>query len=229
MVRLTSLLNTKTVVVGASMAALTLGMAGSALASTATISNTGPRSTNTISYNMSSGGGSWHHSIRHNRPARGLNWVRHNNQTNSVVTNNSVGVSSSSSQNSSTGNAAVSGNTTGGNATSGPASNSNTTDTMVDIDNSGVGALLPAPMPLVDPLSGSITNTGPGSTNTISLSDSSSSTMVMTNNSVQVSNSSSQTAKSGKAKVNGNTTGGNAVSGSAMNTNSTTSTVGISN
>lgn len=77
-------------------------------------------------------------------------------------------------------------------------------------------------------INGSITNTGPGSTNTIAASNNYSST-VTNNNSVKVNNTSSQTANSGDAVTSHNTTGGTAQTGTAHNQNATSTAISIKN
>lgn len=73
----------------------------------------------------------------------------------------------------------------------------------------------------------SISNTGPRSTNRITVRHN---TRVRVNNSarVQVNNDSTQVAVTGNARVSGNTNGGDAETGDARNTNSTWTTVHIS-
>jgi hypothetical protein len=75
---------------------------------------------------------------------------------------------------------------------------------------------------------GSISNTGPGSTNTISISDQFS-CRVTNDNDIDVTNDNQQNAGSGNATTSGNTTGGNAQSGSAANTNVTDVGINITN
>jgi hypothetical protein len=69
----------------------------------------------------------------------------------------------------------------------------------------------------------SITNTGPGSTNTVN-SNTSNTTKVVCINNTLISNSSSQSSSSGSANVSGNTSGGSASSGNASNSNVTSVT-----
>lgn len=65
---------------------------------------------------------------------------------------------------------------------------------------------------------GTISNTGPGSTNVITC-DQTNTTTVACDNNVVVDNSNSQAANSGKAFTTGNTTGGSATTGDASNSN----------
>lgn len=74
----------------------------------------------------------------------------------------------------------------------------------------------------------SIDNTGPDSENHIN-NDSTKSWEAENNNDVDVSNSNSQTAYSGDAKVKHNTTGGDATSGDATNENSFEASLSVTN
>jgi len=74
----------------------------------------------------------------------------------------------------------------------------------------------------------SISNTGPGSTNTITNSQNCNAS-VTNNNNVSVSGSNNQNASSGNATNTGNTSGGNSSSGNASNNNSTSINFGINN
>ncbi|MBI4033843.1 hypothetical protein HY379_02475 [Candidatus Saccharibacteria bacterium] len=139
----------------------------------------------------------------------------------SINNNNRVRVSSHNRQSASTGNAVVNNNTTGGSATSGTASNDNSLDASVFIDNSGSGFASASLDSGFD-----LSTQGPNSPINLNTS---SSLRITNNNSVSVSSSSSQTTTSGDATVNNNTTGGDATTGDATNTNSTTVTVDISN
>ncbi len=76
--------------------------------------------------------------------------------------------------------------------------------------------------------SGTISTTGPNSTNVITSSETN--TVVVSNtNNVSVSNSNSQSGTSGAASVTGNTLGGSATSGGVTNTNTGFTTVSINN
>jgi LPXTG-motif cell wall-anchored protein len=74
---------------------------------------------------------------------------------------------------------------------------------------------------------GNISNTGPGSTNTITCVDSQEHN-VSCNNNVIVKNSNDQDAQSGGAFTTDNTSGGSASSGNSSNSNSVVVTVGAS-
>jgi hypothetical protein len=146
------------------------------------------------------------------------------NNSFSQTNRNNLTVDNSNRQNARSGNATVSDNTEGGDASTGSAANSNDTSTSVDVSNSspsfsGSGS---------GDNSATINLTGPDSRNTISISQSGRVTVRNTNN-VDVTNSNNQSASSGNATVNHNTIGGSASSGDAMNSNSTSSDVTISN
>lgn len=87
----------------------------------------------------------------------------------------------------------------------------------------GMGSGPSAPAP-----SSNISNTGPGSTNTISSTYTNNSSVSNCNN-VSVSNMNSQSASSGDSNVSGNTSVGGAGSGNAGNNNGTGGAVGVSN
>lgn len=89
----------------------------------------------------------------------------------------------------------------------------------------GAGLVLMGGVAFASP---SITNTGSHSTNKIT-SKNINKCKVINKNTVVVANSNTQTAKSGKAKVTWNTTGGDATSGGATNSNDTTLDLGVTN
>lgn len=177
------------------MATVGLGM-GVAAANEATIENTGPDSTNTVTVN--------------------------NSQNATLSNNHSVTVSNENDQSASTGSATVDDNTTGGDATSGDAENTNSVSTEVTFgDDCGCpdfGDFFSSDN------EGTIENTGPDSTNRITFNNDQTLT-VNNNQSVSVSNDNSQNASTGDASVTHNTTGGDATSGSATNNNSTSTTI----
>jgi hypothetical protein len=76
--------------------------------------------------------------------------------------------------------------------------------------------------------SGDISDTGPSSTNTVTI-DNNSHVDVDNHNNVTVNNNNTQSAYSGDASVSHNTTAGDANSGLAENNNSTTTTISIDN
>ncbi len=73
---------------------------------------------------------------------------------------------------------------------------------------------------------GTITNTGPGSTNTITCDDTQNQNVSCDNNLI-VDNSNHQSANSGQAFTTGNTSGGNATTGNSENSNTTSVDVHI--
>jgi hypothetical protein len=144
-----------------------------------------------------------------------------------VNNDNDVRFTNSNSQRAYTGTANVSGNTRGGDAASGYATNDNSLNGSVSVDNNssagmGAGVNLPSGS------AGDISTTGPGSDNRTSWSLNVD-TSVRNDNDVHVTNTSTQTATTGSANVSGNTTGGSAVSGDASNTNNSTFDISITN
>jgi hypothetical protein len=188
-----------TVTTGVASLGLVVGLAGFAGATTGTIDTTGPDSTNKIEQNSS-----WRTKVRNT---------------------NRVEATNTNDQDASSGEARVRDNTTGGDAVSGDASNANTTNASVSVDNSGGGGWS---MPTASTSSATIENTGPDSYNKVE-SNSEASLEVSNYNHVEVSNTNNQTATTGDATVSHNTTGGDAMSGSASNTNSTTMSFSINN
>lgn len=190
-------------VLGTSLASLGLvvGMAGGfAGATTAgTIDTTGPGSENEIKYSNTSE-------------------VNVENENDITATNHNH-------QNASTAEAEVEHNTTGGSAKSGNASNVNSFSASATISNAGSGAI---PAGNGGTLTGSIENTGPYSENEIDASISSE-VEIENNNDLSVVNTNCQTATSGSAEVSRNTTGGDATSGNASNTSTTSATFTVSN
>jgi len=189
-----------TVTTGVASLGLVVGMAGFAGATTGTIDTTGPRSNNQIESNSK--------------------WEM------DVDNDNDVRVDNDNDQHAYSGDARTSGNTTGGDAESGEASNANTANTSLSVDNGGAGGNWG--MPSSSSSSATIENTGPRSNNQVEF-NSSYEVKVNNDNDVRVDNDNDQHASSGDATVRGNTTGGNATSGSASNTNSTSTTISIKN
>lgn len=155
------------------------------------------------------------------------NKIHSSNVVNKYLTNNNnVSLSNSSHQYAHTGDAKVKYNTYGGGAWTGDAHNGNNTDANVVIaNNSGGGG---GGSWGGSPSNDSIHNTGPGSYNVIENCDTNNSTTT-NNNNVSVSNSNWQKAKTGDAKVVGNTYGGSASTGDASNYNDTDAYVAITN
>jgi hypothetical protein len=180
---------------------LVVGLSGFASAATGSITNTGPDSYNAVK-------------------SKTINKTR-------VKNNNDLNVNSWTAQTASSGEASSEHNTTGGGATSGSAANTNSTSVSATIDNSSVAGAVGGGGS-GDNNSGTITQTGPDSTNVVrSLTVNKMS--VENNNNVNVSNSTTQTALSGEAEVSGNTTGGSATSGNVSNTNTTSVTLNLKN
>jgi hypothetical protein len=152
----------------------------------------------------------------------------HNTNRFTQTNNNRLHLSNRNDQRASSGDATVRYNTTGGSATSGDASNDNSFDASVSVDNSsggggGGGFNWGA---VSDP--GNIDTTGPGSRNTITTTNSNS-VRITNNNNLSVENSNHQSAYTGDATVRYNTTGGDATSGSASNSNSSSFELNVSN
>jgi hypothetical protein len=172
----------------AAVAVLGLSLtSGAVWADTATVGTTGPGSVNQVQFNSHTS-------------------TRVSNDSSAHIRNNSPLRSVSGSAN-------VSGNTTGGNATSGPAATDSLFTAQVAVDTSGAGCGCATTGSAAGD-TGTVTNTGPGSTNTIQFSDSSR-TSVRNNSHASVTNNSPLRSVSGSANVSGNTTGGNATSGPA--------------
>jgi hypothetical protein len=159
------------------------------------------------------------------------NTVRITHHTRRTVNNdNDVHLSNRNDQHAYSGDARVSNNTNAGDASTGSASNDNSLDASVSIDNSSSSAAA---------LSGgggggggasdaNISNTGPNSTNRITV-DTSNNVSVRNDNDLSVYNSNHQSASSGDARVSGNTNGGSASTGDASNSNSSSFTLNVSN
>lgn len=154
------------------------------------------------------------------------NWVQFNNNQNYNRNNlNSASVLNDNLQQSSTGNASVRHNTTGGGAMTGSASNANTANTALSVNNVSASAGSPW---VGGSDTASINLTGPNSSNWAQFNNNVNST-ITNSNCITVSNVNTQSSHSGNASVHGNTTGGSASSGNANNTNSTSTTVSITN
>jgi len=173
---------------------LVVGLAGFAGATSGSIGNTGPDSTNKIEYD---------------------------NESNvDVENNNGLSFGNTNSQTAASGEARATHNTEAGDATSGDADNESMVDATVVFNNSGAAAALGGGNGGGD-LDADIDTTGPDSYNKVEYKNTSNVT-VTNNNSINVSNTNVQTATSGDAKVYDNTTGGSATSGSVSNTSSST-------
>ncbi len=143
-----------------------------------------------------------------------------------IDNDNDLTVRNTNDQHSSSGDAKVRDNTTGGDATSGDASNSNSLTANVTVDNSGSMSGMNWGSSSADP--GSIDNTGPDSSNVV-VSKVKNTLTVNNDNNVSVQNTNNQSAYTGDASVSHNTTGGSATTGSASNTNSTDTTISVTN
>ncbi len=160
------------------------------------------------------------------------NTVNNNGSNNTNVNNtNNLGINNNVNSNVSSGTANVSDNTHGGNATSGSAKTSITAfnltgsnvvgsnDMLVFVNVAGgrwVGLIVNAPAgaTAAELGGGIVTNTGPGSNNTVNQSGSNN-TNINNTASHKINNNIKTAAHSGDASVDHNTTGGNARSGDA--------------
>lgn len=127
------------------------------------------------------------------------------------------------------GDAEVRHNTEGGDAETGRADNLNSLDVSATVDNSGAAsAWVPAVQNGGGGHSASIERTGPDSYNRIDF-ENRVEVDVENNNDINISNNNYQDARSGDAEVHGNTFGGSATTGDAINTNETRVDLSVTN
>jgi hypothetical protein len=195
----------------------TMGMGiGIAAASTASISNTGPDSSNNATITNSNSG-----SITNNN---NLSCQGEHPSFLIIIQPENCGIANLNSQFASSGDATVDSNTNAGSARSGNADNHASSSTSINLTNgSGVPAGFFGGSDNV-----SIHTTGPSSSNDASISNSNSWSVENTNN-VAVTNLNEQCASSGSGSVTNNTNGGSASTGGASNTSSTSTNVTIHN
>lgn len=140
-------------------------------------------------------------------------WGQDGSSFNSSVKNdNAVNIRNKNKQNATSGEAKVSHNHDGGDATTGDAANANATGVTVGISSSAKVGEAPAAAPVENESNNSDVKTS-----------------VKNASDVVIKNSNDQYATTGDAKVDHNTTGGNAKTGNATNTNTTTIGVTIAN
>lgn len=158
------------------------------------------------------------------------NKIKSKSEVNVDYTNdNDLNLRNEAEQNASSGEAEAEHNTTAGNATSGSAMNANTVSANITVDNDSAAAWAASvSAPATQNFDASIENTGPDSTNIVR-AKSETNVSVENNNDICLTNEVSQSAHSGEAEVEGNTTGGNATSGNVSNTSSSSFTVRVSN
>lgn len=144
--------------------------------------------------------------------------------SNRVSNRNDVGVTNNNPQQATSGDATTRHNTTAGSATTGTAHNDSLLRASLTIRNNG--AVNNAPSNSGN--SSSIRDTGPDSVNRI-LNKVVSDNSVCNSNEISVTNNNKQNAKSGDARVSGNTTGGSARSGDASNISTAEVTLNITN
>jgi hypothetical protein len=144
-----------------------------------------------------------------------------------VSNSNHLFLTSNNMQQSASGSANVSGNTNGGSAGSGATSNMSSFGATVAVTNTMptdmIGGGMTAPSN-----SGTITDSGPNSDNTV-VNVNKMSVDVSNDNSICLTTNNDQSATSGSANVSGNTNGGSATTGSASNTSTSTVSLTISN
>lgn len=158
------------------------------------------------------------------------NKVTANTNVNRRVTNtNNVSAYNSNSQTAYSGRVEVEHNTTAGNAMSGAATNANSTNATLNVNNApssaAAGGIGGGSWNATGTISGP---TGPDSVNVVK-SNTNVNTSVSNTNNLSVTNTNYQQASSGSAEVEGNTTGGSAVSGNASNTNNSTFSFNVTN
>ena len=152
---------------------------------------------------------------------------RHINRAH-VHNDNHVTVRNDNYQSGYTGDAYVNHNTTGGDATTGTVENDNATSAKVYMDNSASASNLAVSADGGQAGSASISNTGPHSSNEVE-SKVINEVTITNDNRLNVQNTNNQTGTSGHAVVSGNTTGGDATSGSVYNTNSSSFVLTVTN
>jgi|GEM_PF-5416982 hypothetical protein len=192
-------------VVGATIMsfALVAGMTGGAVGAqtgTGTIVDTGPDSTNVI-------------------VAKKSMRVR-------VMNHNDLTASNVNDQLTATGEAEVEDNTTGGDAKTGKATNTNTLIAKATVTNTSPSKLTVSTDD--GDLTGIIKRTGPDSTNKI-VAKERVSVSVMNHNDMEVTTTNIQTATTGDAEVEDNTSAGDATTGDASNTSTSTIIFTVSN
>lgn len=191
----------KTLGAGVLSLGLVVGLASFVGATSGTIGTTGPDSYNKVDE-------STYHKVK-------------------VVNNNDIRVKNDNNQHASTGDAKAYHNTRAGDARTGSASNANSLNATVAVDNTSSSADIGGGGATTNS-TGTINNTGPDSYNKVEISNVSR-TEVQNNNGIEICNDNWQSAKSGDATVADNTTGGSATTGNASNTNTASMTIRVSN
>lgn len=187
---------------GLTSLALVVGVAGFAGASSGTIGTTGPDSNNEIK----------------NETSTSLRLNNHNN----------VNLAAQTHQHASSGDAVGVHNTTVGNVETGNTANTSSVSADVSLSNTQSTSSVSAALNMPASDTGSVNNTGPDSNNKVTF-ENHAYVNVDNHNDVDIHNSVDQSATSGNAIVHDNTTGGNAVTGSATNDSTTSFTVSVSN
>lgn len=144
-----------------------------------------------------------------------------------VSNDNDLHATNNNTQTAYTGVAVTKDNHTAGAASTGSATNTNSLNASVAVNNAASSAAA-MPAPSTQSSTASITDSGAHSYNKVTSVDTSS-TFVDNDNTVSVTNNNTQSAVSGAAIVKDNHTAGDAVSGDATNSNSTTISFNVSN
>lgn len=181
---------------------LVVGLSGFAGATAGTIGYTGPSSNNQISSYL-------------------------NNNAN-LNNNNNLNAQNLNNQYAHSGHAGVSGNTFGGSAQTGPASNFNSSNVAANVNNAGAGYAGWFAGAAAANSVANINTTGPYSNNQVQF-NTNNNLNVNNNNNFNITNTNNQSAKSGDAYVDCNTTGGSAITGAATNTNTQTVNLSVNN
>lgn len=186
----------------AAVAVTGLGFAapGLAAAQTGTISTTGPSSYN---------------EVRH-----------HDDETTRLDNHNRLNVNNNNPQSAYTGYTTASNNTTVGDVSTGDAMNDSLTRASVTLRNSSAATTGSASSDMG--AAGTISNTGPNSTNTVEHVSTVDWRATNTND-LNINNTNSQIATSGSASVTNNTTAGNVTSGDASNVSTNEFVLNVTN
>lgn len=162
--------------------------------------------------------------------AHSYNTIRSHKSTSVKVKNdNDLNVTNRNTQHAYSGDVSAYGNTRVGDVSTGDARNTNSTNISASIDNSGSADWAHVATPSGGSgASGTIQDTGYRSDNLIT-SRETTKVNVNNDNDIRISNNNTQTAVSGDAHVSGNTRVGSVTTGDAVNTNSTTVRLDVSN
>lgn len=166
--------------------------------------------------------------IDHTGPSSTNSVTKHVTHDAHITNDNYVTLTNSNTQTGYSGAATTANNTEGGDATSGDVKNDNYTSADVTVDNSWASTMSDPQSSNQGGNGGSISYTGPNSSNTID-TEISKTLEVQNSNNITITNTNSQTGTSGDATVTNNTTGGSATSGNVSNTNTSKFTINVAN